>query len=148
MPSNSGELWNLFEEQLSEDFPHQDRRRTNNQNANYSNEIYNQICSIILVPTDTQLPLQFRRLQFPRKTYFATTLNKSQGHPLYAYRMGCPSISARKCNKAYTLTPNKRTRNVVHPEARHWVSCDYSTPRHPITSNPAKRQINKQEGQL
>ena len=49
MPSNPGELWVNFKNQLSEDFLHQHRRRTNNQEADYNNDIYNQVC-ILMFP--------------------------------------------------------------------------------------------------
>ena len=45
IPSNPGEMWTLFRNQLSEDFLHQHRRHTNNQEADYNNEIYNQVCN-------------------------------------------------------------------------------------------------------
>ena len=43
MPTNPVELWILFKDQLSEDFLHQHRRNINNQEANYNNDIYNQV---------------------------------------------------------------------------------------------------------
>ena len=43
MPSNPVNLWNLFKDQLSEDFLHQHRRSINNREASYNNEIYNQV---------------------------------------------------------------------------------------------------------
>ena len=45
IPSNPGEMWTLFRNQLSEDFLHQHRRHNNNQEADYNNEIYNQVCN-------------------------------------------------------------------------------------------------------
>ena len=45
MSSNPGELWVNFKNQLSEHFLHQYRRRTNNEEPDYNNEIYNQVCN-------------------------------------------------------------------------------------------------------
>ena len=44
MSSNPGELWTIIKRQLSEDFLYQHRRHTNNQDADYNNEIYNRVC--------------------------------------------------------------------------------------------------------
>ena len=86
---------------------------------------------IPLVPSDSELPFQFRRLQFPVKPCFAMTVNKSQGQTFKAIGVDLSSayfshgmfyMAASRVGsstKLYLLAPNKRTRNVVYPEALH-----------------------------
>ena len=80
-------------------------------------------------PSDSELPFQFRRLQFPVKPCFAMTVNKSQGQTFKAigvdlstacFSHGMFYVAASRVgssNKLYLLAPKKKTRNVVYPEA-------------------------------
>ena len=84
---------------------------------------------IPLVQSDSELPFQFRRLQFPVKPCFAITVNKSQEKTFKAigvdlstacFSHGMFYVAASRVgssNKLYLLAPKKKTRNVVYPEA-------------------------------
>ena len=84
---------------------------------------------IPLVPSDSELPFQFRRLQFPVKPCFAMMVNKSQGKTFKVigvdlstacFSHGMFYVAASRVgssNKLYLLAPQKKTRNVVYPEA-------------------------------
>ena len=48
---------------------------------------------IPLVPTDSELPFQFRRLQFPVRPCFAMTVNKSQGQTFKAIGLDLSTAS-------------------------------------------------------
>ena len=84
---------------------------------------------IPLEPTDTLLPFQFRRLQFPLKPAFAMTINKSQGQTFSSlgadltvpcFTHGMLYVAVSRSGRAETMTilaPNNETRNVVYPEA-------------------------------
>ena len=83
---------------------------------------------ILLVPSDSELPFQFRRLQFPVKPCFAMTVNKSQGQTFKVigvdlstacFSHGMFYVAASRVgssNKLYLLAPKKKTRNVVYPD--------------------------------
>ena len=84
---------------------------------------------IPLVPSDSELPFQFRRLQFPVKPCFAMTVNKSQGQTFKAVGVDLSSVCFThgmfyvavsrlgSSAKLSILAPNNHTRNVVYPEA-------------------------------
>ena len=84
---------------------------------------------IPLIPSDSDLPFQFRRLQFPCKPCFAMTINKAQGQTLkvvgvdlsvHCFSHGQLYVAASRTGSAANLTilaPNEQTRNVVYPEA-------------------------------
>ena len=84
---------------------------------------------ILLIPSDSDLPFQFRRLHFPCKPCFAMTINKAQGQTFKAigvdlsvpcFSHGQLYVAAYRTGNADKLTilaPNKQTRNVVYPEA-------------------------------
>ena len=84
---------------------------------------------ILLIPSDTELAFQFRRLQFPCKPCFAMTINKAQGQMYKAigvdFSVPCFShrqlyVAASRTGSAVKLSilaPNSQTRNVVYPEA-------------------------------
>ena len=83
---------------------------------------------IALTPTDTGLPFQFTRLQFPVKLCMAMTINKSQGQTLKVaglyleepcfshgqFYVGCSRVSASE--NLFTCTETKSTRNAVYKE--------------------------------
>ena len=85
------------------------------------------IPKIPIIPTD--LPFQFKRLQFPVKLSFAMTINKSQGQsikfaginlesPCFSHGqlyVGCSRVGCPK--NLYIYCPNGKTTNVVYPEA-------------------------------
>ena len=48
---------------------------------------------IPLIPSDSTLPFQFRRLQFPIPLCFAMTINKSQGQSLKAVGINLTSLT-------------------------------------------------------
>ncbi|CAM1299818.1 Uncharacterised protein r2_g976 [Pycnogonum litorale] len=82
---------------------------------------------IPIIPSD--LPFQFKRLQYPVKVSFAMTINKSQGQSLRTvglnlktscfghgqFYVGCSRVGA-ECN-LHIFTPDKKTKNVVYQEA-------------------------------
>jgi ATP-dependent DNA helicase PIF1 len=84
---------------------------------------------IPLIPSDSELQFQFRRLQFPCKPCFAMTINKAQGQTLKAigvdlsvqcFSHGQLYVAVSRTGSAEKLTilaPNSHTRNVVYPEA-------------------------------
>ena len=84
---------------------------------------------IPLVPYDSEIPFQFRQLQFPVKPCFAFTINKAQGQTLKAIGIDLSSacfthgmfyVSVSRTgngNNLYIKASNKRTRNVVYYEA-------------------------------
>ena len=84
---------------------------------------------IPLTPTDSDLPFQFRRLQFPCKPCFAMTIHKSQGQTFKSVGvdLSVPCFSHGQmyvaCSRTgtsehlYILTDNKKARNVVYQEA-------------------------------
>ena len=84
---------------------------------------------IPLIPSDSELPFQFRRLQFPCKPCFSMSINKSQGQTFKAigvdvsvpcFTHGQLYVAAsRACrtSKLSIFVPNNQTRNVVYPEA-------------------------------
>jgi len=84
---------------------------------------------IPLIPSDSELPFQFRRLQFPCKPCFAMTINKAQGQTYKAigvdlsvpcFSHGQLYVAASRTGSAVKLSilaPNSQTRNVVYPEA-------------------------------
>ena len=82
---------------------------------------------IPLIPSD--LPFQFKRLQFPLKVCFAMTINKAQGQtlkvaglhlntPCFAHGqlyVGCSRVG--KSDNLFIYTSDGNTRNVVYPMA-------------------------------
>lgn len=95
-----------------------------------SGKFAGEICFIPKMPLKpSNLPFEFKRLQFPIKLSFAMTINKSQGqsfksvgleltNPVFAHgqlyvgasRVGSP-------NNLFVLAPDKKTKNIVYPEA-------------------------------
>ena len=83
---------------------------------------------IPLIPSDSDLPFQFRRLQFPCKPCFAMTVNKAQGQTLKAVGvdLSSPCFShgqmyvafsrAGNSNSLFIMSENNRSRNVVYHE--------------------------------
>jgi len=83
---------------------------------------------IPLIPSDSELPFQFRRLQFPCKPCFAMTINKAQGQTFAAigidlsvpcFSHGQLYVAASRVGTSAKLSikaPNGITRNVVYPE--------------------------------
>ena len=92
---------------------------------------------IPLIPSDTELPFQFRRLQFPIRPCFAMTVNKSQGQTFKAIGVDVSSpcfthgmfyVAASRLGsskKLCILAPNQCTRHVVYPEAYTKSSVSY-----------------------
>jgi ATP-dependent DNA helicase PIF1 len=84
---------------------------------------------IPLISNESDLPFQFRRLQFPLKVAFSLTINKSQGqtfkvmgvdltHPCFTHGMFYVAASRTgNAEKLFFLAPKYQTRNVVYPEA-------------------------------
>uniref|UniRef100_UPI0035901195 uncharacterized protein n=1 Tax=Myxine glutinosa TaxID=7769 RepID=UPI0035901195 len=84
---------------------------------------------IPLMPSDSELPFQFRRLQFPCKPCFSITINKSQGQTFKAigvdlsvpcFTHGQLYVAASRTSSKEKLTilaPDSKTRNVVYTEA-------------------------------
>ena len=82
---------------------------------------------IPLVPSDSELPFQFRSLKFPIRPCFAKTVNKSQGQKFKSigvdlstacFTHGMLYVAASRIGssrKLHILAPNQRTRNVVYP---------------------------------
>ncbi|GFV94463.1 uncharacterized protein TNCV_3353001 [Trichonephila clavipes] len=82
---------------------------------------------IPMIPTD--MPFQFKRLQFPIRLAFAITINKAQGQSLELCGLdletdcfshgqlyvACSRVG--KLDNLYIYTENGRTKNVVYPEA-------------------------------
>jgi len=80
---------------------------------------------IPLIPSDSDLPFQFRRLQFPLRPCFAMTINKAQGQtfsiigldlrsPVFSHGMlyvAASRVGSR--SKLHVHAPDKKTRNVV-----------------------------------
>lgn len=77
----------------------------------------------------TDVPIEFKRLQFPVRLSFAFTINKGQGQtlkvagldltkPCYSHGqlyVGCSRVGSPK--NLYIYTPNERTNNIVYPLA-------------------------------
>ena len=82
---------------------------------------------IPIIPTD--MPFNFKRLQFPIKLSFAMSINKAQGQtlkvaglhlgePCFSHGqlyVGCSRVGTER--NLYILAPNKKTKNIVYPEA-------------------------------
>lgn len=82
---------------------------------------------IPLVPTD--LPFEFKRLQFPLRLSFAMSINKSQGQTLKVAGLqleepcfthgqlyvGCSRVGSP--NNLYVYAPHNKTKNIVYKEA-------------------------------
>ena len=84
---------------------------------------------IPLLPSDTDLPFQFTRLQFPVRLAFAMSINKSQGQslkvagvnletPCFSHGqlyVACSRVGTGK--NLYLLAPDGKTKNVVYRTA-------------------------------
>lgn len=82
---------------------------------------------IPMIPTD--LPFEFKRLQFPIRLAFAMTINKSQGqslqvcglnlsNPCFSHGqlyVGCSRVG--KPSDLFIFAPNGKTKNIVYPRA-------------------------------
>ncbi|XP_042242583.1 uncharacterized protein LOC121879863 [Homarus americanus] len=80
---------------------------------------------IPLIPSDSELPFAFRRLQFPVRPCFAMSINKSQGqtfktididltNPCFSHGMFYVVVSRTGTSKnLYILANQRKTRNVV-----------------------------------
>ena len=80
-----------------------------------------------MIPTD--LPFQFKRVQFPVRLAFDITINKAQGQSLSVagLNLECPCFSHGQlyvaCSRVgnpknlFVFTPNGKTRNIVYPLA-------------------------------
>jgi ATP-dependent DNA helicase PIF1 len=83
-----------------------------------------------LIPTD--LPFDFKRVQFPVRLAFAMSINKAQGQSLKiaGIHLQNPCFSHRQlyvaCSRVghptnlYILAPGGKTRNIVYPAALQW----------------------------
>jgi ATP-dependent exoDNAse (exonuclease V) alpha subunit len=84
-----------------------------------------------LIPSDTNLPFDFERTQFPIRPAFCMTINKSQGQTLefvsiwlgddYVFTHGQLYVALSRVSdllkiKIATNNPKKLTRNVVFKE--------------------------------
>ena len=83
---------------------------------------------IPLIPTDSELPFQFKRVQFPVRPCFAMTINKSQGQTLQ--EVGIDLSTSCFChgmlyvaqsrtgspNSVVVHAPGRVTTNVVYSE--------------------------------
>ena len=80
---------------------------------------------IPLIPSDSDLPFQFRRLQFPIRSCFAMTINKAQGQSFKIIGLNlCTSVFSNgmfyvaasrvgsRC-RLHVHAPDNKTRNVV-----------------------------------
>ena len=84
---------------------------------------------ISLIPSDSEPPFQFQRLQFPCKPCFAMTTNKAQGQTFkkigvdlqaQCFSHGQLYVAASRTGSATNLSilaENNQTRNVVYSEA-------------------------------
>ena len=88
---------------------------------------------IPLIPSD--VPIEFKRLQFPVKLRFAMSINKSQGQSLKVVGLNLAELvfshgqlyvgCSRVGNPAnlYILSPDGKTKNVVYTEAlQNWLT--------------------------
>ena len=75
-----------------------------------------------MIPTD--LPFDFKRLQFPVRLAFAMTINKSQGQSLsvcginlenHCFSHACSRVG--KPSALFVLTSDQKTKNVVYQRA-------------------------------
>ena len=85
------------------------------------------ILRIPIIPTD--MPFEFKRLQFPIKLSFAMSINKAQGQtlkvaglqlqePCFSHGqlyVGCSRVGS--VNNLYVYAPCGRTKNIVYQEA-------------------------------
>ncbi|XP_071642994.1 ATP-dependent DNA helicase PIF6-like [Temnothorax longispinosus] len=81
---------------------------------------------IPMIPTD--MPFEFKRLQFPVRLAFAMTINKAQGqslqvcglyleNPCFSHGqlyVGCSRVG--KPNDLFVYAPNGKTKNIVYPQ--------------------------------
>ncbi|CAK9834575.1 hypothetical protein ANTRET_LOCUS11087 [Anthophora retusa] len=80
-----------------------------------------------MIPTD--MPFQFKRLQFPVRPAFAMTMNKAQGQSLQVYGLylenPCFShgqlyvVCSRvgKPSDLFVYAPEEKTKNIMYPKA-------------------------------
>lgn len=89
----------------------------------------------------TDIPIDFKRLQFPVRLAFAMTIDKSQGHSLSIcgidlenpclshgqWNATCSHVG--KLSALFVYAPNNKTKNVVYHTTLHWTKWwRYSTP--------------------
>ena len=81
---------------------------------------------IPLVPNGDDLPVEWKRLQFPVKLSYAMTINRSQGQSLEnvglnldtpVFSHGQLYVGCSRVGNPKNLTPGGKTKNVVYPEA-------------------------------
>ena len=83
---------------------------------------------IPLIPSDEQLPIKFKRLQFPVRVSFAMTINKAQAQTLKVVGLqlmescfshgqlyvGCSRVGSY--HNLFILSPHGKTQNTVYHE--------------------------------
>ena len=84
---------------------------------------------IPLIPSTSDLPFQFKRLQFPIRLCYAMTINKAQGQtfntiglelskPVFSHEMLYVALSrVGKPTAIFIHTQDRKTRNIVYKEA-------------------------------
>ncbi|GFS85126.1 ATP-dependent DNA helicase PIF6 [Trichonephila clavipes] len=81
---------------------------------------------IPMIPTD--MPFEFKRLQFPVRLSFAMTINKAHGqslqvcglnleNPCFSHGQLYGLLTCRKPFDLFVYAPDGKTRNIVYPTA-------------------------------
>ncbi|GFW03636.1 ATP-dependent DNA helicase PIF6 [Trichonephila clavipes] len=82
---------------------------------------------IPMIPTD--MPFEFKRLQFPVRLAFAMTINKAQGQSLQVCELNLENLCFShgqlyvacsrfgKSSDLFVYAPDGKTRNIVYPTA-------------------------------